>query len=205
MGYSVHRPGDPLNAAMFPDDAIFIFDFDGVLIEQCEEKIFRLPERQGEREQLEVLADRVFIDHRLYNTNYLRHLVYQAMTEGRPCVPYKPVLSLANELEAAARPYFIMTARSGLYALQRMHRFIETQVLFPQEVFCLGRASKAALIADLLDEWDGRHIVFLDDSMYHIEAAARLECDDLTVVKVEHPRCTAHAESLVALHLGRAA
>ncbi len=200
MTYRILLPGEKVAMADFPDDAIYFFDFDGCIAMQCEEKLFRLPEGAGERRRLEVIAERVGIDASLYNTQYLRHLVFQAATQYA-IERYGPVFNLIAEVDDALTPYFVMTARSGLYAIKRMLAFLETSYLKPQEVFCLGRASKADLLETLLEEWPDREIIYLDDSVHHTHAARALGNPRLHIVEVRHDADLTNAEAMnVALH-----
>lgn len=187
----------------YPEDAIFFFDFDGVLADQVEEKVFRLPASFGEREDLEIRADLMGIDHRLYaSTGYLRHLVIQGLMLGAPIALHEEAIKFALHRQAAEEPFFIVTARSGLYAIQRMLASLETNYLYPQEVFCLGRSSKAELLSKLRKDWPDRPFVYFEDSMHHIEAVKELADPNITIVEVQWPGCTKEAEALRLAHLG---
>jgi hypothetical protein len=166
----------------FPPNSIFVFDFDGVLTSQMEEQVYRLSEIENERKRLEHHAGTAGIDASLYSTPYLRHLVFQSRYD-RVCQPHV-LAEFARELDV---PYFVLTLRSGLHALQRMMTFLDVMHLYPQELFCVGRVSKARTLEALLEYWPDRHIVFFDDSMRHIEDACAIQSNRLTNVFVEWP------------------
>lgn len=181
----------------YPDNAIFFFDFDGVLADQVEEKVFRLEGSNAEHGHLEMLARMHGIDHTLYpNTRYLRHLLHQTQAYGYPVKPHLEAVDFARELSMQQKPYFIVTARSGFYAVRRMISFCKRFYLYPQEVFCLGRSSKALLLAELRKDWPERPFIFFEDSEYHIEAAKALGDPNLTIVQIEWPTCSLSAEEL---------
>jgi hypothetical protein len=51
-------------------------------------------------------------------------------------------LSLAAELSAAKRPFFVLTARSGRAAIDRALAFLDVHSVAPQEIFFVGRVAK---------------------------------------------------------------
>lgn len=197
MNFRIITQHETLNRADFPNKVLWFFDFDGVLATQCEEKLFRLPEDRDERVVLEEIADEVGIRSELYGTQYLRHLLFQTVCQE--AVEAHTITDFARSLRD---PYFVMTARSGHQAIERMLEFVEQQDLQPQEVFCLGRQPKASLISLLLDEWPDHEIVFIDDSQKHIDGALALNHPRLHVVQVIWDSCTANAERLRSENLG---
>lgn len=203
MSYSIQRAGEAFDRRLYSSDSIFFFDFDGVLATQCEEKVFRLPEEDMERRRLEEKAIFAGIDADLYpDTNYLRHLVFQGYAWGTVPEPHTEAVDFARSLDASEDPYFIVTARSGLWALRRMLDFVGQEGIHPQEVFCLGRASKALLLAELRKDWPDRPFVFFEDSQHHIEACRELADPLLEIIKIEWDECTRNAEFLRDTFLG---
>ncbi len=197
------KPADEaFNRVDYPDDALFFFDFDGVLAEQDEEKLFRLPEIPLERAELEARALLIGIDSTLYDTRYLRHLVYQALAFDNLCVLHEPARQFVCDLDDEGDPYFVVTARSGYYAVKRLIDTLDSQALMPQELFCLGRSSKAELLAKLRKDWPDQPFVYFEDSQHHIEATKALGDPDLTIVEVTWPACTVQAEALRKNTLG---
>jgi hypothetical protein len=203
MGYIIQQAGEAFQRNHYSADAIFFFDFDGVLATQCEEKVFRLPEEDMERRRLEEKAPFAGVDSSLYpNIGYLRHLVFQGYAWGTVPEPHDEATSFARSLTENGDPYFIVTARSGLWAVRRLLDFAEQQFIFPQEVFCLGRASKALLLAELRKDWPDRPFVFFEDSQHHIDACRALADPLLEIVKIEWDSCTKNAEALRDQFLG---
>jgi len=203
MGYIIQQANEAFQRNHYSSDAIFFFDFDGVLATQCEEKIFRMDERPMERRRLEEKAPFASVDAALYpSTNYLRHMVYQGYAWGSVPDAHEEATSFARSLSDSGDPYFIVTARSGLWAVRRLLDFTQQQLIYPQEVFCLGRASKALLLAELRKDWPDRQFVFFEDSDHHIEACRALADPLLEIVKIEWPTCTKNAEALCDAYLG---
>lgn len=197
MGFSIQQAHDAFDRSHYPSDAIFFFDFDGVLATQCEEKVFRLPEQPMERRRLEEMAEFAGIDARLYdNTNYLRHLVHQGYAYGTTPEPHHEAVGFAIALGEVDDPYFIITARSGLWAVRRMIAAIDQWGIQPQETFCLGRSSKATLLDSLRTSWPDRTFVFFEDSQHHIDACVALADPLLEIIRIDWPTCTAKAEMM---------
>ena len=204
MSFTIQNADTAFDRGHYPDNAIFFFDFDGVLAEQCEEKVYRLDELPMERRKLEEQAELVGIDSGLYpDTKYLRHLVYQALAYGTTPEPHMEAQRFACNLGNAGDPYFIVTARSGLWAVERMLNFVGLWCLNPQEVFCLGRSSKADLLAKLRTDWPDRPFVFFEDTQKHIDACVALADPMLGIVRIDWPTCDANAKALRTHHLGR--
>lgn len=197
MSYRIHTAETPIDRSAFPADAIFFFDFDGVIASQTEEKVFRLPVACGERELLEDSARHFGIDHRIYpSTQYLRHLVFQEMAKDRRIVPHKPVVDFIISLQQEGSPFFVVTARSGFAAVQRMTGFLWSKMIEPQEVFCLGRSSKAQLLAELRTDWPDRPFVFFDDVKRHLDATKALNDPNMHIVEMQWDDDLSYAEYL---------
>ena len=203
MAFHKHPAGKAFYMADYPLDALFFFDFDGVLADQDEEKLFQLEEMELERGRLEDMARYHGINPDLYpSTGYLRHLVYQAEVFDFPIKPHDEAVEFARNLDDFGCPYFIVTARSGFSAVGRMLRFTERWRLTPHETFCLGRSCKADLLAKLRKDWPDRPFVFFEDSQRHIDAAKALNDPLLTIIQIEWPSCTKSAEDLRREYLG---
>lgn len=203
VSFTIQQANDAFDRSHYPADAIFFFDFDGVLATQDEEKVFRLSEVEMERRRLEEMAEFANVDHTLYpNTGYLRHLVFQGYAWGTTPEDHREAVEFAERLELNGDPYFIITARSGLWAIRRMLDFVEEWTLHPQEVFCLGRSSKADLLAKLRLDWPERPFVFFEDTQKHIDACVALADPLLEVIRIDWPTCTDNAEALRHAHLG---
>lgn len=177
--------------ASFPAKTLFFFDFDGVLIEQSEEKLYQLEETAEERPALERMAAKLGIDPKLYDTPYLRHLVFQATYEG----PSTPTV-MTDFARSLADPYFIITARSGRHAIERVLQFVGDNDLQPQEIFCLGKTCKGDHLRHMLATFPDYHIVFFDDLMKHIQSAVEVGDPRLIPIHIEWESCWEEAKRL---------
>lgn len=177
-----------------------VFDFDGVLASPAEDLVYKLPERPGERGALAVQAARHGIDTEIYDTPYLRHLVLQAVLDASGELSGEgPLLPLARELTRARRPFFILTARSGRAAVQRVFSFLDWHMIQPQEVFCVGRVPKGrqlALVAGSMP--DERRVVYFEDTARHARNSHKQDGAAIAAVHmVWDPLPWGEAEALV--------
>lgn len=149
--------------------AVPVFDFDGVLSSPREDAVYRLAERVGERDKLMEPAQYYEIDYDLYDTPYLRHLVLQAILADLGDTPEQgPLLPLSIELSRARRPFFILTARSGIAAINRAMQFVAMHNLTPQEVFFVGRGPKDRQLALARNTINMQSkICYFEDSLEH--------------------------------------
>lgn len=164
-----------------------IFDFDGVLCGPAEDLAYRLPEAPNERLALERQAREHRLVPELYKTPYLRHLVLQAELESRAELPQAgPLLLLAQQLSAERRPFFILTARSGLAAVSRVLAFLDHNSLAPQEVFFVGRVAKGRQLS-LARATVPKDIplVYFEDTVRHARNSHKQDNSGLTTVFVE--------------------
>jgi len=167
-------------------EPVYVFDFDGVLISIAEERVYRLPETEGERRRLELLAKAHRLDPSLYDTAYLRHLVFQEAMAAAGWAPEPgPLCAAARSLTVAARPFFVLTARSGVAAIRRALTFMEAQAIQPQELFCVGRVPKGRQLARIDMDTGERPFVFFDDSEKHSERSARQKTEPALSVHVD--------------------
>lgn len=158
---------DTYGSRLFP--ALAIFDFDGVLSDPVEDFVYKIPEQPHERASLAQIAHHYNIDAELYDVPYLRHLILQAILFERQIVATPgPLLSLATEMSKKRRPFFILTARSGRAAIQRVFSFIDKFALTPQEVFFVGRVAKGRQLRLARTTTPPQHkIVFFEDTPRH--------------------------------------
>lgn len=177
-----------------------VFDFDGVLASPVEDLVYKLPERAGERGVLSAEAARYGINAEIYDTPYLRHLVLQSVLHASGELPGAgPLLPLAREMTRARHPFFILTARSGRAAVQRVFSFLDQHGLQPQEVFCVGRVPKGrqlALVAGAMP--DERRVVYFEDTARHARNSHKQDGAAIaTVHLVWDPLPWGEAEALV--------
>jgi hypothetical protein len=79
-------------------------------------------------------------------------------------------------------PLFILTARSGWYAVERMRRFLEFHEIYPLEIYNIGRVKKDRQIKLVCDEFHNSNVVFVDDSIGHLQDAANRSLKNLELV-----------------------
>ena len=169
------------------DDGIVpVFDFDGVLASNAEDRIYKLQESPEENEFLHAVSAQFGVCGDTYkgDERYLRHLVYQAaaLRLGRGIDP-GPLAQHAAALTERARPFFVVSARSGVAAVRRMLSFLESEAIVPQEVFCVGRTPKTHQLKKVLSQVAGRPVRFYEDSGHHVGYSKRIE-GQLDVVHV---------------------
>ena len=180
IGDSYEMIGSPGSWRKKYPGAVFVFDFDGVLISNRDEKIYQLDEFAKERSTLNKYAIANGINSNIYETQYLRHLVYQDFMLKEKILPEPgPFLSIAKELSDEQEPFFILTARSGVAAIKRAQMFIETQSLTPQEIFFIGRVPKGRQLELLADELEGRDVIYIDDSKRHARNSSGMNASNL--------------------------
>lgn len=168
------------------DDAVYVFDFDGVIIEHSEDVLYRIPDSGVERPKLEQLAKSLRIDASLYDTCYLRHLVLQGVLLRRKVSsPDGPLMNVAKAL--GRRPFFVLTARTGAGAVMRVSKTLRNNSLFPQEIFHVGQVSKTYQLQLLHERIQRRRIVFIDDNLGHCESADAAGLERLVTVRVVWP------------------
>jgi hypothetical protein len=156
-----------------PESCALLFDFDGVLAAKQEDRIYRLAVAPDEPERLKNLSTLWSMDLTGYDVPYQRHLLYQAaaaelqipIEEGPGC----PVATYAATLGAKI---FVLTARSGFYAIARMQAFLREKGLEPIESFHIGRVPKDRQVILLLNSLANHHVLFFDDVAGHVDQIA---------------------------------
>ena len=162
-----------------------VLDFDGVLASNREEQVYQADPEPAERLELEKIARTIDIEASLYDTRYLRHMVYQRILHdlGEEIEP-GPLLPLAREFSEAGIPYYVLTARSSPPAIARVLQFCEQHELRPQELFFVGRVGKGRQL-HLIGRGDPeRRIIYFEDSRRHVKNSTSLSYDPLTTVYV---------------------
>lgn len=164
-----------------------IFDFDGVLANVSEDLLYRATVESDEVNILKKAACYFGIDADFYDAKYLRHLVYQyfALDEDIP-ISIGPLLGLAKDLTSAKRPFFVLTARSGVAAVQRTLNFFRDHDLAPQEIFCVGRVAKGRQLRMLSNQADSdTQFIFFEDNPRHNLNSSRLSVGNVYSILVE--------------------
>lgn len=175
--------------AFTPDsDAVFVFDFDGVLIAPDEDDLYALPAGEGEQALLDHAAKAFGLFLGTPELRYRRHILYQAaaahlgleMEEG-------PAFDFYRQVAKSGRA-MVLTARSGFYAVERVTRFLRDHGCLPVELFAVGRVGKALQLQLLCREYPDHKIVFVEDNAAHLSSAAALGLENLVLVHVPRPK-----------------
>lgn len=177
-------PQGTLALAEVPLDktAAYVFDFDGVLCDAVEDKIYNLPSWPGETALLAALAEKMGLRCHGMEPRYRRHLLYQAAAyllqiDSTP----GPGWPLFEKLAHTAR-VFILTARSGWYAEARVRRFLEQRGTVPVEMFHVGRVKKERQIDLVCRELAPDMVYYIEDNPAHLAAVAALDLPNLRFV-----------------------
>lgn len=177
----------PENAIAYQDvprdpDAVYLLDFDGVIVAGVEDAIYKLPEQPGEKAILRRLASEYSILCGDMEPRYQRHLIFQevARRTGLAIEP-GPGFDLAKWASTHAKT-FILTARSGWSATWRVREFISKHLHPPIEIYQLGRTSKKLQVSLLCREFWPAHVYYVEDSPSHLADAAELDHTNLKLV-----------------------
>lgn len=151
------------------DRAIYVFDYDGVVISRDENDIFGLSQQPGEEPLLATARSHFQIHSDGMQLPYQRHLIYQAalLANGRESARGPAFDSF--DIARRAGKAFILTARSGWHATERVRKFLSASEPYPIEHFHVGRVSKHLQLAQLLEEYPDRDIMYFEDSDKHID------------------------------------
>jgi hypothetical protein len=167
---------------------VYAFDFDGVLSSPVEDDIYHLLSWSEEEDLLD-RARRIFeLKCELMEPKYQRHLIFQAAAYYLD-IPIEsgPGLSLLNRC-AKENYIFVITARSGWYAVSRMRKFLNDADIVPIEIFNLGRIKKERQINLLCQEFDNSAVYYIEDNAAHLEAVSIIDNDRLNLVWAERER-----------------
>lgn len=150
---------------------LLVFDFDGVLSASEENRIYKLPEEPGESEELSKMAKAWGMNLDGYDVQYQRHLLFQAAA-SQLGLRIEPGLacSLARNASLKRQKVFVLSARSGIFAISRMHQFLEVNGIRPIEVFHVGRVTKEKQLALLLEKFLNQDVLYLEDEARHLDS-----------------------------------
>jgi hypothetical protein len=176
------------------ENGVFIFDFDGVLSSPLEDDIYKLPPSDDEISLIRAGAEKFIGNCRDMDIRYQRHLVFQAAawTLGHAIDPGTGI-DLARRASRISR-LFVLTARSGWYATERMRNFLRNHSVLPLEVFSVGRVQKDRQLAFICKEFKDRNVFFFEDSPAHLDDAISLKIPNLAPIRVGRPPTTASYE-----------
>lgn len=174
-----------VDAPVINENEIYAFDFDGVLSSGLEDAVYRLPTENGDEELIREVATSLKIKCAGMEPRYQRHLVYQgALWALNEPIASGPALESARAASRMAVPFFVISARSGWFAVERMRRFLESHAILPLEVYNIGRVTKDKQINLLAHEFPKRNINFIEDSIAHLRCVARVGLPNVTLTLV---------------------
>ena len=147
------------------NDCILVFDFDGVISDKKEDLIYKLGFEESEKVVIERAVK--FFNYPLSHSDfqYRRHLVYQAALKhlDQEILP-GPVFDFLKTKSNNEVQTFILTARSGKFANQRLYEFLKQHRIQVSEIFHVGRVSKKLQLEILLRDFPDKNIIFFEDS-----------------------------------------
>lgn len=161
-------PFDPQNFVVEPG-TIYVFDFDGVVIDPIENDVYNLPHEPGEECLLARAREAFRVDCAGMKVKYQRHLLYQAALQRNGAESEVGPAFDAFRRASIDSSVFVLTARSGWDATERARRFLDSHGARPVETFHIGRVAKYLQLRQLLDEFIDQRFVYLDDSPERIE------------------------------------
>jgi len=151
------------------ENGVYVFDFDGVIVSSLEDQIYKLEPTPVERDLLRAASEKFHIRCGSMDQQYQRHLLYQAAAAHLDIPIEKgPGFAKAKKAAEIAR-LFVLTARSGWYAIERCRQFLQQNGLFPIETYHVGRVRKDRQIHLVLKEFPDRPVYYIEDSTAHLE------------------------------------
>ena len=169
---------------IFPN-AVYAFDFDGVISSNFEDDIYRLHATEDEMNLIATAAKSFDIRCEGMEQRYQRHLIYQAAAWKLGIeIPAGPGLSAAKRAGEVSR-LFILTARSGWYATERMRKFLQANSIIPIEIYTVGRVKKDRQVELVCREFSSAVVYFVEDSPAHLASVAQTPLKNLKPVLLQ--------------------
>lgn len=173
-----------------------VFDFDGVLADPFEDRVYKLEEWDREREFLDGVSDLWGLQLEGYDTKYVRHLLFQEAAEdlGRD-IENGPAYDAAALAARMGSKVYVLTARSGRRAIERVHRFLDALPYEVVEVYHVGRIPKDRQIELFLERLPDHRVYLFEDDQSQIERIganlsaspnAERYADQVTLVHIAH-------------------
>ena len=113
---------------------------------------------------------------------YQRHILFQRIAADRnfPIQP-GPAIDLAKWASNNAR-MFVITARSGWSATQRVRQYLLETMSPPIEVYQVGRTPKKLQVELVCREFPAREVLYVEDSTAHLFDASTIIRENLHLV-----------------------
>lgn len=172
----------PLAQLVIEGDSVYIFDFDGVVASRDDDDIYRLASIPDEVPLLSEAAKCFRIHCEGMEQRFQRHLLYQAAA-WRLGLPIEPGPGFTQAMESGRRArLFILTARSGWHAVERLRTFVTSTGLNPIEIYNVGRVKKDRQVQLLCREFPSAQVFYVEDSAAHLADAAAISPGNLRLV-----------------------
>jgi hypothetical protein len=175
-----------LNEMPVSESNVYVFDFDGVIASRSDDDIYKLPATLDEIGLLSAAAKAFRIPCQGMDQRYQRHLLFQAAAWhlGIP-IEAGPALRKAIDCGRRAR-VFVLTARSGWHAVERLRSFIADANINPVEIFNVGRVKKDRQIEAICREFYSNEVFFIEDSVAHLADARNIAVSNLRLVSIDN-------------------
>lgn len=175
----------PLRHLNVSESNVYIFDFDGVIASQTDDDIYKLAPTVDELSLLSTAAECFGIRCHDMEQRYQRHLLYQAAAWYLQ-LPIEPGPALIQARDSGERAQlFILTARSGWHAVERLRNFIYVSDIRPIEIYNVGRVKKDRQIELICREFHSKQVYYIEDSIAHLADAAAISVGNLHLVSIE--------------------
>jgi hypothetical protein len=165
--------------------AVYIFDFDGVISSRMDDDIYKLAPTADEIPILLAAAECFGIRCDGMEQRYQRHLLYQAAAWCLR-IPIEPGPAFLQAMDSGKHArLFILTARSGWHAVERLRNFVSAAGMSPIEIYNVGRVKKDRQVELICREFESGQVFYVEDSAAHLADAASIAFKNLSLVLVE--------------------
>jgi hypothetical protein len=173
-----------LNQLIINANDVYIFDYDGVIASRMDDDIYKLTPTVDELILLSTAAECFGIHCDGMEQRYQRHLIYQAAAWCLQ-LPIEAGPAFSQAIDSGRRAQlFIVTARSGWHAVERLRKHVRSSDIRPVEIYNVGRVKKDRQIELICREFQSKQIFFIEDSTAHLADAAAIGVDNLRLVGV---------------------
>ena len=167
------------------EGCVYVFDFDGVIASRLDDDVYKLAPTDDELKLLSRAAECFGIRCHGMEQRYQRHLLYQAAAWYLR-LPIEPGPAFSQARDSGQRAQlFILTARSGWHAVERLRKYLSASDIRPIEIYNVGRVKKDRQIELLCREFNSKQIYYIEDSFAHLADAAAIAVNNLRLVSIE--------------------
>lgn len=160
-----------------------IFDFDGVIGSAFEEALFTMPETPTDAIFMNAAQKRFRLkiegESRL-SSRYM--LIQRAMWDMNHGIEEGPRYHDAVN----GQPLIVLTARSDLYAVKRMHQFLDYHGIRPSRTFHVGSVPKHHTVTMMMKAMPETQFTFYDDNQSHVDGVNNLKNDRVSAFFVDN-------------------